>query len=404
VNGRASLARNATLATASSLLGGLVAVGAVALTGNLGGGTTTVVRTSPAPTAAAQVTADKGANGTALSVSEIYARAAPGVVQITSTDSSVQDTPSLSPFNAPQIPAPQALGSGFVLDKAGHIVTNYHVIEGADQIEVSFSNQDTLRATLVGSDPSTDIAVLRVETSSRSLTPLVLGNSGSVRVGDPVVAIGNPFGLARTATAGIVSAVQERTITAPNGYPIDHVIQTDAPINSGNSGGPLLNDRAQVIGVNSQIAPAQGSLGNVGIGFAVPADTVKEVVAQLVTTGRVDRAYLGIGGATVNAELARVFRLPVDAGVLVEVVGDDTPAARAGVKPGTSPTVVAGEGYTLGGDLIVALAGKRVSSLEELRDVLADHKPGETVKLQIYRGNRQRALDVTLGRQPSSQG
>ncbi|HUQ21912.1 MAG TPA: trypsin-like peptidase domain-containing protein [Gaiellaceae bacterium] len=398
MNGRASLARNASLAAASSLLGGLVAIGVVALTGDLGGGETTVVRTSPAPTPAAQVAAAK-----TLSVSEIYARAASGVVQITSTDNSVQDTPSLFPLSGAQAPA-QALGSGFVVDKAGHIVTNYHVIEGADQIEVSFSNQDTLRATLVGSDPSTDIAVLRVAASSRSLTPLVLGNSGSVRVGDPVVAIGNPFGLARTATAGIVSAVQERTITAPNGYPIDHVIQTDAPINSGNSGGPLLNDRAQVIGVNSQIAPAQGSSGNVGIGFAVPANTVKEVVAQLVTTGRVDRAYLGIAGATVNEELARVFRLPVDAGVLVEVVGGGTPAALAGVKAGLSSTVVAGESYTLGGDLIVAVAGKRVSSLEELRDVLADHRPGETVKLQIYRGNRQRTLDVKLGRQPSSQG
>ncbi len=313
MNRRANLARNAALA-ASSLLGGLVALGGVALTGNLGGGTTTVVRTSPSPTAAAQVALDKG-----LSVSEIYSRAAPGVVQITSTDNSVQDTPSVSPLNPPEAPSQQALGSGFVIDKVGHIVTNYHVIEGADTIEVSFSNQDTLRATLVGSDPSTDIAVLRVEASSRGLTPLELGNSDLVRVGDPVVAIGNPFGLARTTTAGIVSAVQERTITAPNGYPIDHVIQTDAQINSGNSGGPLLNDRAEVIGVNSQIAPAQGSSGNVGIGFAVPSNTVKEVVAQLVATGRVDRAYLGIGGATVNAELARVFRLPVDAGVLVEV-------------------------------------------------------------------------------------
>ena len=398
VNGRA-LARSAPLA-AASLLGGVVALGGAALTGDLGGGTTTVVRTSPVPTAAAQVS-ERKANGSALSVSEIYARAAPGVVQITSTANPVQDTPSLSPQVLPQVPSEQALGSGFVIDKAGHIVTNYHVIEGADQIEVSFSNQDTIRATLVGSDPSTDIAVLRVEASSRSLTPLVLGNSGLVQVGDPVVAIGNPFGLARTATAGIVSAVQERTITAPNGYPIDHVIQTDAPINSGNSGGPLLNDRAEVIGVNSQIAPAQGSSGNVGIGFAVPSNTVKEVVAQLVATGRVDRAYLGIGGATVNAELARVFRLPVDAGVLVEVVSDGTPAARAGLKAGTTSTVVAGEGYTLGGDLIVAVAGKRVSSLEELRDVLADHKPGEAVKLQIYRGHRQLTLGVTLGRQPA---
>jgi S1-C subfamily serine protease len=396
VNGRAKLARAATLA-AASLLGGLVALGGAALTGDLGGDTTTVVRTSPSPTAAAQVSDDKG-----LSVSEIYSRAAPGVVQITSTDNSAQDTPSLSPFELPNASPGQALGSGFVIDKAGHIVTNYHVIEGADQIEVSFSNQDTLRATLVGTDPSTDIAVLRVEATSRSLTPLVLGNSGVVRVGDPVVAIGNPFGLARTATAGIVSAVQERTIAAPNGYPIDHVIQTDAPINSGNSGGPLLNDRAEVIGVNSQIAPAQGSSGNVGIGFAVPANTVKEVVAQLVATGQVNRAYLGIGGTTVNAELGRVFRLPVDAGVLVEVVGDATPAARAGLRAGSTSTVVAGEGYTLGGDLIVAVAGKRVASLEELRDVLADHKPGETVKLEIYRGHRQQTLDVTLGRQPSS--
>ena len=393
---RRAIVRSAPLA-ASSLLGGLVVLGGLALTGDLGGGTTTVVRTSPVPTAAAQVAARKG-----LTVGEIYSRAAPGVVQITSTDNPIQDTPSLSPFNLPQAPSQQALGSGFVIDKAGHIVTNYHVIEGADQIEVSFSNQDTLRATLVGSDPSTDIAVLRVDASSRSLTPLVLGNSDAVRVGDPVVAIGNPFGLARTTTAGIVSAVQERTITAPNGYPIDHVIQTDAQINSGNSGGPLLNDRAEVVGVNSQIAPAQGSSGNVGIGFAVPANTVKEVVAQLVATGRVDRAYLGIGGATVTADLARVFRLPVDAGVLVEDVGDGTAASRAGLKAGTESTVVAGEGYTLGGDLIVAFAGKRVASLEELRDALADHKPGETVKLKIYRGTRQLTLDVTLGRQPSS--
>ncbi len=394
---RANLARSAPYA-AASLLGGLVVLGGLAFTGDLGGGTTTVVRTATVPTVAAQVAARKG-----LSVGEIYSRAAPGVVQITSTDNPVQDTPSLSPFNQPQVPS-QALGSGFVIDKAGHIVTNYHVIEGADQIEVSFSNQDTLRATLVGSDPSTDIAVLRVDASSRSLTPLVLGNSDAVRVGDPVIAIGNPFGLARTATAGIVSAVQERTITAPNGYPIDHVIQTDAPINPGNSGGPLLNGRAEVIGVNSQIAPAQGSSGNVGIGFAVPANTVKEVVAQLVATGRVDRAYLGIGGATVTPDLARVFRLPVDAGVLVEDVGDGTAASRAGLKAGTESTVVAGEGYTLGGDLIVAFAGKRVASLEELRDALADHKPGETVKLKIYRGTRQLTLDVTLGRQPSSPG
>jgi S1-C subfamily serine protease len=398
---RRALARTGALA-AASLLGGLVALGGVALTGDLGGGTTTVVRTSPAPTPTAQVADDDR-----LSVREIYARAAPGVVQITSTSSVSDDNPTLSPspidpFNLPREDPQQALGTGFVIDKAGHIVTNYHVIEGAEQIEVSFSNQDTLKATLVGSDPSTDIAVLRVEASSRGLTPLEFGDSGSLSVGDPVVAIGNPFGLARTATAGIVSAVQERTITAPNGYPIDHVIQTDAQINSGNSGGPLLNAQALVIGVNSQIAPAVGSSGNVGIGFAVPSNTVKDVVAQLVATGRVDRAYLGIGGSTITEDLARVFKLPVDAGVLVERVGEGTAAARAGLEAGTSSVVVAGESYMPGGDLIVAVAGKRVSSLEELRDALADHKPGDKVKLTIYRDNDRRTVDVTLGRQPAS--
>jgi S1-C subfamily serine protease len=395
VKARATLYRSLGLVTVA-LLGGLVALGGVALTGDLGGGTTTVVRTSPSPAAAAAVT-----DNNRLSVREIYSRAASGVVQITST-SGTADNPTVAPAK-PSGPAQpeQALGSGFIIDKAGHIVTNYHVIEGADQIEVSFSNRDTMRATLVGSDPSTDIAVLRVEASSRGLTPLEFGDPGSVRVGDPVVAIGNPFGLARTATAGIVSAVQERTITAPNGYPIDHVIQTDAPINPGNSGGPLLNERAQVIGVNSQISTAQGANGNVGIGFAVPSNTVKAVVAQLVATGKVDRAFLGISGSTVTEELARVFRLPVDAGVLVESVGEGTAAAKAGLKAGTDTTVVAGESYTLGGDLIVAVGGKRIASLEQLRDLLADHKPGETVKLQLYRGSKSMTVDVKLGRQPT---
>ncbi|MBA3788002.1 MAG: trypsin-like peptidase domain-containing protein [Actinobacteria bacterium] len=392
MNARSFLLRASGL-VAVAFLGGLVALGGVALTGGLGDGTTTVVETSPAPAAAAPAVADGR-----LSISDIYDRAAPGVVQITSTS-----RPPADDLGAPSTPSgsEQALGSGFVLDKAGHIVTNYHVIEGADTIEVSFSNQDTLTAKLVGTDPSTDLAVLRVETSSRSLRPLELGDSDIVRVGDPVIAIGNPFGLDRTATAGIVSALQ-RPITAPNGYTIDHVIQTDAPINRGNSGGPLLNDRGQVIGVNSQISTGGGATGNVGIGFAVPSKTVKAIAAQLIDSGRVDRAFIGIGGTTIEPELARQFRLPVDAGVLVERVGEATPAARAGLKAGTSDTVVAGQSYTLGGDVIVAVAGKRVASLEELRDVLAEHKPGDSVQLEIYRGNEQQTLELTLGRQPVS--
>ena len=380
---------------AASLLGGLIALGGVSMTGDLGGGTTTVVRASPAPTPAAPV-ADDGR----LTVSEIYARAAPGVVQITST-TTASDNPSLAPLDQQAVPR-QALGSGFVIDKTGHIVTNYHVIEGADDIEVSFSNQDTLRATLVGSDPSTDIAVLRVQSTSRGLAPLAFGNSDSVRVGDTVVAIGNPFGLRRTATAGIVSAVQDRTITAPNGYPIDHVIQTDAQINSGNSGGPLLSARGEVIGVNSQIARADGSTGNVGIGFAVPSNTVKQVVAQLTATGKVDRVYLGIAGSTITPELARVFRLPVDEGVLIEDVADGSAAAKAGLKGGSTDVVVAGESHVLGGDVIVAVGGKRVGTADELRDALAQHKPGQTVNVQIHRGTKIVTVPVTLGRQPST--
>ncbi len=377
---------------AASLLGGLVALGGVALTGELGGGTTTVVQTSPSPAAATPAVAENR-----LSISDIYESASPGVVQITSSS-----TPGDDDFTRRFAPpaAQQALGSGFVLDKAGHIVTAYHVIEGGDQIEVSFSNQDTLEAKLVGSDPSTDLAVVRVEASSRGLTPLQLGNSDRVRVGDPVVAIGNPFGLDRTATAGIVSAVQERTITAPNGSPIDHVIQTDAPINRGNSGGPLLNGAGEVIGVNSQISTGgDNDVGDDGIGFAVPSNTVRNVVAQLVDKGRVDRAHIGIGGTTITSELARLFGLPVDAGVLIERIGSATPASKAGLRAGTSDVVVAGESYSLGGDVLVAIGGERVASLSQLRDVLASHKPGDTVRLELYRGTRQISVPVVLARQ-----
>ena len=180
-----------------------------------------------------------------------------------------------------------------------------------------------------------------------------------MRVGDPVVAIGNPFGLDRTATAGIVSAVQERTITAPNGSPIDHVIQTDAPINRGNSGGPLLNSAGEVIGVNSQITTGGDTeVGDDGIGFAVPSNTVRSIVAQLVAKGRVDRAHLGVGGTTVTPELARLFGLPVDTGVLIEQVRPGSPAAKAELRGGTNDVVLAGESYSLGGDVIVAIDGE----------------------------------------------
>ena len=216
------------------------------------------------------------------------------------------------------------------MDKSGHIVTNYHVVEGADEIRVSFSNRDTVEADLVGVDPSTDLAVLQVDASASALTPLPLGNSDKVQVGDPVVAIGNPFGLDRTATAGIVSAVQ-REISAPVGdFAIDHVIQTDAPINQGNSGGPLLNMRGQVIGVNTQIETGGVASGNVGIGFAVPSNTVKDVVAQILGPVASSTRTSGSGTNVVN-DGARRRRTTsrFGAGVLVAEVRAGTGAEQA---------------------------------------------------------------------------
>ena len=374
---------------ASAILGGVVAVGAVALLGGLDSGTTVVTETSAARSPGL---APADANG--MSVHEIYERAASGVVRVNSTSNST----AANGLGSQQI---SALGSGFVIDKTGHIVTNYHVVEGADVVTVSFSNRDTVKAEVVGTDPSSDIAVLRVNTAASALTPLPLGNSDAVEVGDPVVAIGNPFGLDRTVTAGIVSALQ-RLITAPNRFTIDHVIQTDAPINHGNSGGPLLSSRGQVIGVNTQIETGDTATGNVGIGFSVPSNTVKDVVAQIIRTGRVDHAYLGISGQAVTPDVADKYNLPVKAGVVVESVTNDSGADKAGLEGGKTQVVVAGETYVLGGDIIVSFDGAKISSIEQLRDAVAAHKPGDKVTVVIYRDAKKTSVTVTLGRQPAS--
>jgi S1-C subfamily serine protease len=376
---------------AAAVLGGGVAVAAVGLTGALDGDTTIVTETVQAPRPST-ITA-----GATMSVNEIYERSAPGVVQINATSNS---TSSTDPFGG-GTPGQQALGSGFVIDKAGHIVTNYHVVEGADRVTVSFSNRDTVKAEIVGTDPSTDLAVLSVETSASALTPLPLGDSDKVVVGDAVVAIGNPFGLDRTATSGIVSALQ-RLITAPNRFTIDHVIQTDAPINHGNSGGPLIDAHGKVIGVNTQIETGGVASGNVGIGFAVPSNTVKDVIAQILRTGRVDHAYLGISGHALTDDLAETYNLATGSGVLVESVTKGSGADKADLKSGDTRVVVAGETYVLGGDIIVLADGKRISSIEELRDVIAAHKPGDAIELEIYRDAKKMSVTVTLGRQPLS--
>jgi S1-C subfamily serine protease len=379
------------LLLSAAVLGGAVALGGAAAVGALDGTTsTTVVEQSSATSSTVPAAA-----GASLSINDIYKRSGPGVVQITSTiDSS---TSSSGQFQQ----ASQALGSGFVLDKQGHIVTNFHVIDGATSIEVRFSNDDTLKATLVGSDPSTDVALLKVDATAGALTPLVLADSARVEVGDAVVAIGNPFGLERTVTAGIVSALQ-RAVKAPNGYSIDHVIQTDAPINHGNSGGPLLNTRGEVIGINSQIETGGSGDGNVGIGFAVPSNTVKAVISQLLASGKVDHAYLGVSAVEVTPAIAKSFGLPVTKGLVIQTVSAGSGASDAGLKAGSKQVVIAGESFRMGGDVIVAADGKNVSTIDELRDVIAEHKPGDKIQLKIYSGDTAKTVTVTLGRQPIS--
>jgi S1-C subfamily serine protease len=371
----------------AAVLGGGVAVGIDRAVGDEGG--TTVIREVTVGTP--ESTAFRNSSG--KTISDIYGSAKRGVIQVLAT-SVVSDNPF---FGAQQA---RVLGSGFVIDKSGHVVTNYHVIEGASKVEVSFSGNDEMPATVVGKDPSTDIAVLRIKgAEGRALTPLELGNSDAVRVGDAVVAIGNPFGLERTVTAGIVSALQ-REITAPNGFAIDRVIQTDAAINHGNSGGPLLNADGKVIGVNSQIESSSG--GNVGIGFAVPINTVKDVVSQLLENGKVEHAYIGVEMATITTGLASNVRLPVDHGVLIQRVRPGSPAAQAGLRGGTTQVVVDGESYLVGGDVITKADGQAIESAEQLRSVVTSKQPGDEIALEVHGQNETKEVTVKLGRQPNT--
>ena len=387
-----STSRPFALLAAAAVLGGGVALGGAAAVGALDTGSSTTVVEQQSSAAPSTVPA---ASGPGLTVNEIYKRMGPGVVQITTTIGA--STSSDGQFQQ----SSQALGSGFVLDKEGHVVTNYHVIDGATSIEVRFSNDDTLKATLVGSDPSTDVALLKVDASPDALTPLSLADSTQVEVGDPVVAIGNPFGLERTVTTGIVSALQ-RAVKAPNGYSIDHVIQTDAAINHGNSGGPLLNAHGAVIGINSQIETGGSGDGNVGIGFAVPSNTVKSVINQLLASGKVDHAYLGVSAIAITPDIAKSFNLPVTKGLVIQTVGAGSGAEGAGLKVGTQQAVIAGESFRMGGDVIVSADGKSVATIDELRDVVASHKPGDKIELEVYRGGEKKTVTVTLGRQPTS--
>ena len=341
---------------------------------------------------------DATEEGDANPVNEIYRRDGQGVAFI-SSDLPVQG--SSSPFGEPE-GGGTATGSGFLIDTEGHIITNNHVVEGADRVEVKLGASDTTyTAEVVGTDPATDVALLKVDAPTDQLHPLALGDSSKVQVGEPVVAIGNPFGLDRTVTAGIVSALQ-RQIQAPDGFSISHVIQTDAAINPGNSGGPLIDGAGNVIGINSQIQTGGSSSGNVGIGFAVPINTAREVVRQIEEHGEVKHAFLGINGGSITPDLARALKLPVTEGVLVNEVVEGGPADQAGLEGGDTSATIEGASIELGGDIITAVDGKKVAGMEEVINVVNSAAPGDKLELTVDRDGDTKKIVVTLGVRPAS--
>ena len=345
-----------------------------------------------APAALARPASNSSSKG--LTVHDIYQRDAQGVAFIRSEI--VQKTQS--PFDMfPQKQQSVASGSGFLIDNDGHILTNAHVVQGAQKVDVQLGDGGTQQAQVVGMDPSSDVALLHVG-DTEGVQPLPLGDSTKVQVGDPVVAIGNPFALDRTVTSGIVSALQ-RQIQAPNGFSISDVIQTDAAINPGNSGGPLIDGAGQVIGINSQIESQSG--GNEGVGFAVPIKTAAEVASQLENGGTVHRAYLGVTGGDITPDIAHALNLPVSQGVLIEQVFKGGPADDAGIKGATGQATIAGQTFPVGGDIITKVDGKPVSGMNDVISAVNGHQPGDDITLTVFSGGHQHDVTVKLGDRPS---
>jgi S1-C subfamily serine protease len=385
----------------SAILGGGVVAAVIAAAGGLGASQKTITTIQPLPLAPSNASQQKSG----LTPHDIYVRDAPGVVFVTST---VVQKPE-SPFNlfggGEAQRQGQATGSGIVIDASGTILTNWHVVENAIKVTVSLEKGKTVGAQVVGKDPSNDLAVLRISPGGLALRPLTLGTSSTVQVGDPVLAIGNPFDLQRTLTTGVISALQ-RQITAPNGFTIDNVLQTDAPINPGNSGGPLLDASGRVIGINSQIETGGSGGGSVGIGFAVPIDTAKSEIAQLEKGGTVRGAYLGVSSLTIDGSLS-ALNLPAKSGALVQSVQKGTPADKAGIRGGNISSSTEGGRVAVGGDIITSIDGKAVASSEDLANTINAKKPGETVSLGLLRANgrggyEHKTVSVTLAGRPNS--
>jgi S1-C subfamily serine protease len=313
----------------------------------------------------------------------VYRKNIPSVVNVTSRAMTFDFFYGLVPQ--------EGQGSGFVIDKEGHILTNYHVIADARQVEVTMHNRKKYKATVVGTDPAHDLAVIQIK--APDLVPAVLGDSRNLQVGQKVYAIGNPFGLAGTMTRGIVSSI--RPVREPNGATIDDAIQTDAAINPGNSGGPLMNWHGEVIGINTMILSSVGQ--NAGIGFAIPINTAKAVLNDLMTLGRVRRPALGIVTIPISPELADEMGLPADYGLLIVQVTAGGSADRAGLRGGTERAYLGNNLIMLGGDLIVAIDGEKVEDETDLSQMMNNHRAGDTVKVTIYRNKKKLEVNVALG-------
>ncbi|MFN8122883.1 MAG: trypsin-like peptidase domain-containing protein [Thermoleophilia bacterium] len=392
---RGGLMRTAAVGLAAGLAGGVLVVGGDRV---LGGDDGTRAPTAVTTTRVVTTTAPAADDGQQVAQTTDWAataaRVSPGVVAITAT-SQVQDGP-LGPQQQ------TAGGSGFVIDEQGHIVTNQHVVDGATAISVDFADGTTAKATLVGSDATTDLAVIKVDVAASRLHPLALRTGVTPRVGEAVLAIGNPFGYAGSVTQGIVSGLG-REIESPNGFTLTDAIQTDAAINHGNSGGPLVDRQGRVIGVNAQIADS-GVNANVGVAFAIPIDAgTARVIDQLTTAGRVSHAWLGISGGTVDDRIAAAGDLKADHGVLVVGLAQDGPAQRAGLRGGSRAVSSEGSDYCVGGDIITAIDGAPVDSMSALQDTLESTGPGRTVSIRVVRADGSSAdLKATLSAQPST--
>jgi putative serine protease PepD len=369
-----------------AVAGAGVALGTVAATGNLGGGGTTVVREVPssltsvaaAPATRVEAALVRTSAAKPKSVQQIVRDASPGIVRITTGAG-----------------AAQALGTGFLIDRAGHVLTNAHVVGDASSVTVTFRDGSTAKGRVLGSDPSTDLAVVKVSVPTGDARPLPLGRSGGLVVGDSVVAIGNPLGLDGTATTGIVSALK-RDIESPNGAVIQNAIQTDAAINHGNSGGPLLDSLGRVIGINSQIASESG--GNDGIGFAVPIDTIRPIAASIIASGRAEHAWLGILGSQMTPAVAKQLGLSRP-GVAVIGVTAGSPAAKAGLRAATTPRDAS---VPRGGDVIIAINGAPVRDNADVSQQIASRRVGDRITFTVWRDGRAVTLHAELANRPAS--